>query len=215
MGFDFGTSALNGLSGGFYGITNPGGGNKSKVPALPPIDIDAEQLAAISGNSKALDATMGIASRTNAFNAAELQKMYASALPGYEAIKANVGKNIQSMTSGEIPTDVSNNVLRSAAARAYQGGFSNSGMGRNLAARDLGLTSLDLMNKGQDSATRWLETSKTPTFDVTSMFISPLDRLSFKAAERNIKFDRDWMSQQISALGSQETQMLRNMISNY
>lgn len=215
MGWNFTGSILNGLSGGFYGITNPGSSGKDKVPPLLPIDIDQVQRDAVTANQNILPGAEAIGRQVNAFNRDELEAMYSQALPGYEQIKANIGRNAASLTAGEIPQDVQDAVLRNSAVRALNGGYGGYGMARNLTARDLGLTSLDLMGKGQESAQRWMESAKTPTFDVTSMFISPLDRLSFKSAERNIKFDRDWLSSQIKELGSKDEQMLRNMISNY
>lgn len=50
---------------------------------------------------------------------------------------------------GEIPQDVQDQVRRNAAMQSISGGFgTSSGMGRNLVARDFGLTSLDLMGQG-------------------------------------------------------------------
>jgi hypothetical protein len=59
--------------------------------------------------------------------------------------------NAAAMMSGQISSDVQANVARSSAMRALQGGFgASSEMGRGLAARDLGLTSLDLMRQGAE-----------------------------------------------------------------
>jgi hypothetical protein len=60
------------------------------------------------------------------------------------------------MMSGRISADVQANLSRSGAFKALNGGFGgDSSMGRNLQARDLGLTSLDLMTKGDQMARDW------------------------------------------------------------
>lgn len=192
-----------------------GGDKKAKVPPLTPIDINAEQLAAIKANQTALPGAQTLSGGVNAFNQQQLEKMYATALPGYDRIKEQVAGNISSMTKGELPDDVLNEVYRRGASQATAGGFGGSGMGRNLVARDLGLTSLDLMGRGQDSAQKWLSTSVAPQMDVTSMFITPMQRIGVRASERDTQFNRDWMSSQVSALGTVGQQAARNMMSSY
>lgn len=64
-------------------------------------------------------------------------------------LSAIADENAAAMMSGRISADVQANLSRSSAMRALQGGFgASSEMGRGLAARDLGLTSLDLQQRG-------------------------------------------------------------------
>lgn len=165
-----------------------------KVPKFKPINIDAEQARAIGANATNLPASEAIASRVNAFNQSEYDKMLESTLPGYAGIKSRISKNISSQLAGEIPEDVSLAVQRNAASRSLYGGFSGSGMAKNLTARDLGLTSLDLTQQGLDSAQRWMSMARAPQFDVSSMFISPQQRVQFQASERDSKFQRDYVA---------------------
>jgi len=58
------------------------------------------------------------------------------------------GRNTSSFLRGEIPADVQALVKNNAAETSLFGGFNGSQMGRNLVARDLGLTSLDLIGRG-------------------------------------------------------------------
>jgi hypothetical protein len=77
------------------------------------------------------------------------QKLIAQADPRAKELAALVDENASAMLSGRISADMQANVARSSAMRALQGGFGASGqMGRGLTARDLGLTSLDLMEQG-------------------------------------------------------------------
>ena len=75
--------------------------------------------------------------------------MLATADPRALELSAIADENAAAMMSGRIGADTQANLSRSSAMRALQGGFgASSEMGRGLAARDLGLTSLDLMNQG-------------------------------------------------------------------
>lgn len=75
--------------------------------------------------------------------------MLATADPRALELSALADENAAAMMSGRIGADVQANLARSSAMRALQGGFgAGSEMGRGLAARDLGLTSLDLMRQG-------------------------------------------------------------------
>jgi len=79
------------------------------------------------------------------------QQLLAEADPRALELSALADENASAMMSGRISADMQANVARSSAMRALQGGFgASSEMGRGLAARDLGLTSLDLMKTGFD-----------------------------------------------------------------
>jgi hypothetical protein len=56
--------------------------------------------------------------------------------------------NNSALVNGQIPADVLGQVQRGDAEGALFNGFGDSGMSRNLTARDLGLTSLQLMQQG-------------------------------------------------------------------
>lgn len=209
MGF----SGLDIVSAGLHSAV--GGNKKAKVPLLKPINIDEEQRAALAANQNILPQAQALAGDVNQFNQDQLESLYGQALPGYDRIKQQVSDNISSMTRGELPDDVVNEIYRRSSSQAYAGGFGGTPLGRNLTSRDLGLTSLDLMGRGQDSAQKWLSTTVAPQMDVTSMFISPMQRIGVRTAERDTQFNRDWMSSQVSALGTVGQQAARNMISNY
>lgn len=175
-------------------------GDKPKVPQFKPVNAGAEQLAAISGNLDALPGAEALSTRVNAFNQAELEKLLAVALPGFQNIRNKIGQNINSLVSGEIPVDVSESIHRNAAVKSLYGGFGGTGAARNLTARDLGLTSLSLTDKGLDSASRWLSSSAVaPRFDVSSMFISPQTRIQTEMFNTTNQFDRNWLSNQVKA----------------
>ena len=82
-------------------------------------------------------------------------RMLASADPRALELSAVADENAAAMMSGRISADTQANLARSSAMRALQGGFgASSEMGRGLSARDLGLTSLDLQQRGMQDFER-------------------------------------------------------------
>jgi len=179
-------------------------GSKPTVPALPALNLSTEQENAIGSNQKALPAAEQLVGQANQFSQQQIQKMLESAIPNYAAITGQAGTDIEAMLKGEIPSDVSTAVINHGAARALGGGFGGSGMHSDLVARDLGLTSLDMITKGLSSAQSWISTMdklyQPGMIDVSSMFITPSQQASFDVEERNAQFQRQWMSSQIAAL---------------
>lgn len=179
-------------------------GEKPRLPEWKPIDPAAEQKKGIQENLAALPEAAGYASQVNAYNQAELDKMWKTAMPNIDSIKKAAGSNIESMLKGVIPQDVQNAVQNSAAARALGGGYGGSGMGRSLVARDLGLTSLDLTQRGLTAAERWMTFTRKALmpdqFDVTDMFLTPAQRLAFVVNERDSQFQYDYLKAQIDAM---------------
>ena len=188
-------------------------GGKPKVPKFKPVNVQQEQTKAIEGNVASLPALKSLGSDVNAFNTEQIQAMLRKVIPNYDEMVSGVSGNINSWLKGEIPDDVSGAVQRNAAVRSLYGGYGGSGMSRNLVARDLGLTSLNLTQKGLDSATRWTmanaEMVRPGMFNVQSMFISPEFQAKFAQEERNAKFQRDYVKNQWDWYGSFGQQMVR------
>lgn len=172
-----------------------------EVPKFKPVVPGAEAAKATAANIANFQEISKVASATNQFNQDQVNQMMASAIPGYESMKSGIGSNINSWLKGEIPADVQGQIGRNAAYSSLSGGFAGSEMARNLVARDLGLTSLDIMQKGVDAGSRWLETAKrtavAPQFDVTSMFVSPQQQMDAATYNSQGKFQRNWMKNQL------------------
>lgn len=185
--------------------------DKPKVPQFVPIDTQKEQLKATLGNITNLASLQSLAGKTNVFNQEELNKMIESAAPGYKDMLGKVRDTASTFLSGEIPKDVQDQIARNAAYQSLTGGFGGkSGMQRNLVARDLGLTSLDLIQKGVDAGTRWAAMARSGTaaqFDPASMFITPQQRIQTAMFNRTGQFQRDWMKNQLDSIYSTRTIM--------
>lgn len=171
-------------------------GEKPTVPQLAKIDPNQVQQQTVAGNLASFKDIAGLAAGVNTFNQDQLEALIDRALPGArQQIQSNIGSQLR----GEIPADVAANVRNLTAARAQAGGYSGSGMSGNLTARELGLTSLNLINQGLSSAESWLKTATAPQMDASSMFFTPQQRLAFSQQQQSMQFQRDLMAAGVAA----------------
>lgn len=175
-------------------------GSKPKVPEVKPVSLGEEQQRAISENLAAAPGAAKLAQLSQD----QIRKMMEQAIPGFEGIVAKGSGNVADLLAGKIPSDVSEAVQRSSAGRSLSGGYGGSGMARNLVARDLGLTSLDLTQQGLRSAESWIgamEQLYSPSEAIfTGMFVTPQQQFAASTEERNLQFQREWLANQIEAM---------------
>lgn len=171
----------------FGSLVKLGLGGPPKLLPWEDVNAQGEQKKAIAGNKAVLPELQQLGSQINTFNQAEVQRMLELAMPGYSKMRDKGTGVITDFVSGKIPDDVANAIRRGGAGKSLYGGYGGTRMSENLTARDLGLTSLDLMTKGLSAAERWIGMSRTlaPTFDVTSMFIRPEFQAQFASSERD------------------------------
>lgn len=184
-----GLGALIGLGLGAYG-------SKPTVPNLTPIDPNQIQAQTAQGNLANFGDISKLATATNTFNQDQLNALIDKVLPG---ARDQIASNIGSQLRGELPADVQSAVQRSSNAQAFAGGFGGSNFGRNMTARDLGLTSLNLIQQGLSSAESWLQQAKAPMMDASSMFFTPQQRLGFAQQQQSMQFQRDLMAAGVAA----------------
>jgi hypothetical protein len=180
-------------------------GKKPKVPAFKPIDFQAEQKQAIQQNIEALQPATELAQKTTAAEQSQLEAQLRRAIPGYDQLISQAGKNIGSALRGELSPEVSSQVQRSTAGRALAGGFgAGSGFGRSLTARDLGLTSMQLQNQGLAQAQNFIQQQRTmgmvQPFSISSMFITPAQRVNALQNQQAAQYNRDMTAAQVAAM---------------
>lgn len=159
---------------------------KHNPEKLDLIDIDPSQVQAdtLRGNLRNLPEAERLASRVNAFNSDELLKTMEKMLPGYGALRDQVTGSLASMARGEIPKDVENQLLRRAAERGITLGTAGSKFQSYDTLRNLGLTSLDILQRGVAGAASWVQAApRAPQFDVSSMFFTPQQRLQYEFSQ--------------------------------
>lgn len=157
-------------------------GEHSSVSMLTPYIGQLQDIAGtigttIAANQKQLPQAEQLSAQVDKFNQAELDRMLGKALPGYKVGVQQAQNNTLSMLRGEIPADVAAQVRRNTAQSALQGGFSGSESSQALTARDLGTTSLNLMQAGSNSEQSWISTARNQLmpalFNPATMFASP------------------------------------------
>ena len=203
MGAILGGAAIIGGTSLLGGLLSKG--SKPKVPAFKPIDFAAEQKQAIQQNIGSLESATDLATKTTAAEQSQLEQQLRRAIPGYDQLIAQAGKNIGSNLRGEVSMDVQSQLQRSAAGRALGGGFGGgTGMGRNLSARDFGLTSMQIQNQGLAQAQNFIQQQRTmgmaQPFSISSMFITPGQRIGAMQQQNQQQYGRDLQAAQVAAM---------------
>ena len=179
-------------------------GKKVRVPEYQKVDIEGEQNKAIGQNLKSLPQSAELAAKTASADQDTLTSLLRRAIPGYDQMLQQSSSNINAQLRGEIPTDVSNAVLRSGAARALGSGLGGgSALGRNMTLRDLGLTSMGQQQTGLQNAMAFIQNQKATgmvnPMSAGSMFVSPQQRMAIRERENAAQFNRDLMAAQVRA----------------
>jgi len=138
-----GTSSGRGYGGG-GGVSYGGGGVNMNTqqplnfylgpaPTLQNLNLDYQEMG-----RRAMEAN------------APYKQQYEQMLPGLGAGLKAIGQVANQQIAGQIPLDVAQQIGRSSAAAKLGAGIAGGGLGRNLTARDLGLSSLQLQQSGAD-----------------------------------------------------------------
>ena len=190
-------------------------GSKPTVPNMPQISLGQMQQAATQSNISALPGAENLVSKSNQFSQDQIAKMLENAIPGYSGMMAEQGSDLSSMIRGQIPTDVSNAIQNSAAGKSLGEGIAGSGAARDLVARDLGLTSLNLMETGMATADKWVgemaSIEQPSMMKVESMFVSPEQQYQATNEQNVQQFQRNWMQSQVSAMPDPVASGIMNM----
>lgn len=145
-----------------------------------------------------------LAAKSNQFSIDQITKMLSSAIPGYEGITKSASSNIAALLRGEIPEDVKGQIQTSDAVKALTGGYAGTGAAGNLTARDLGLTSLSLTEKGLSAAESWMGIAgslyEPGMLNMNSMFISPQQLFTADMQNQTNKWNQQWLTNQIKAM---------------
>lgn len=173
---------------------------KLNTPEFKKIDIGQVQKDTIEGNIKATPLLSELTRKAQEIGIEQGQRDIETAfnVAGQGSL-SNIQGILSQLMSGEIPQDVVDQIRRRAAERGYGSGTAGSGFNRNLEARDLGLTSLDLIQRGLQGTSALASTalSRIPQFNAAAMFVDPVFATQFEQSERDKKFQVDWMQEQL------------------
>ena len=123
-----------------------------KIANTPYVDPQKAYTDSLNASLAALPQAQNLTSQENTYNQQQMQDALNKSIPGFSDIQSARSNQIQNELAGRIPPDVQAAIERSGASQGLSGGFGGSQFGRNLTARDLGTTSLGLMNSGQQQA---------------------------------------------------------------
>lgn len=177
-----------------------------KIPGLP--DSTAAPGAAASANLAAFPTISALADKTNAYNQKNLDARLEDVYPGYKDAIKNVGDTITDWTSGKLSDDAVAELYRTGAAQAVTGGYGGSPRANFSNARNILATSTDLQKTGIGALQSWLQTAKgtltAPQFDVTSMFLTPGQKIQGDQAQ----FERNLAQSHVDAYNEASTARL-------
>lgn len=187
MAFDL--SSGGDIGSGLFSASTDIYGRRPIVPG--PIDYGDELARTIQTNINVIPSLQQLGTQ-----ATELySKLMETAYPGITGLR-NLGvQQIGSFLRGEVPEDVRRQLQRSAAEQGAATGTAGSPFNRALQARDLGLTSLNLIQGGLSAAERWVQQARSQTFDFSRMFYGPDD--AQRQAEN--EWQRRWLQNQVAA----------------
>lgn len=116
---------------------------------------------ALNWNAKNMGNFQNMASSMNQGAVQDRLKMLKEISPQWENQRNIADKSNMAMMKGEVPLDVQQAMARSNAYKSFQSGTSGSASAREgTLARDLGITSLGLVQRGQENAQNWLKTNQ-------------------------------------------------------
>lgn len=160
---------------------------------------------------------------------AAYQKGIFSLAPGLQGALSTLSNQASQLSQGIIPTDVANQVTRNAAYQGFLTGTAGlnptggrSSMQDALTARDLGRTSLDLINQGNQLAGSSLGMAQqlTPNnLSVNQLLFTPGQLLSRADQQAQIDYGIQSQNQQIDFMNNQRkspfTSLLQNTVASF
>lgn len=166
-------------------------GQKPDIAKPKKTILADEQSKAIGSNISAFPQTAELGNLYSSYLQGAIEKQ----LPDYKTILAEgstTTKDIlaesDKLIKGELPQDVIDQIQRSSAYTSLMSGTAGSGMSKALTARDLGLTSLDLMSQGTkmaqaggNAAQNWAKIAGSTTYDPNQMMVTPAQQASITA----------------------------------
>ena len=195
-------------------------GAKPDVADLEKFNLTDEQLKAIMGNIGNFDQ---ISKLGNLFQDYVLNQ-YEHAIPGFKDILAKGGSTVETMMGkagemlqGLIPKDVEDYVKRSSAYQSLTSGTAGSGMGGANLVRNLGLTSLGMIDKGANlvglagnALQRWAGLSGAQS--MAGMLLTPKEQADFDLQQAVLQRNVQQQKNNVAAAPNPGLQQLNQWI---
>jgi hypothetical protein len=203
MGAILGGAAILGGTSLLGGLLSKG--SKPKVPAFKPIDFQAEQKQAIQQNIEALQPATELAQKTTAAEQSQLEAQLRRAIPGYDQLIQQASQNIGSALRGELSPEATRNLQRFSAGQALTRGYGGgSGMGLFGAVQNYARASEARQQQGLAQAQNFIQQQRqfgmVQPFSVSSMFITPSQRINALSQQNQQQYNRDLQAAQVAAM---------------
>jgi len=184
---------------------------KPKIPKYKPVNQQAEQEAAIAANMASFGKASELADMTAQADQDRLDSILARTLPNYRELISGAGSAVQDMIAGRLPNQDQQMLMRRSAERGAGLGIANTGAGRNLTARDLGLSSLQMTQAGL-GAFNQLSSNVRGNFTVNpmsaaSMYVSPSQRIANSMQENQMRYNALVAKRQSDAANSFQSRL--------
>ena len=195
------------------------GGKKPKVPELKPIDFAGEQRQAIQQNIASLQPATELAQKTTAAEQSQLEAQLRRAIPGYDQLISQASSNIGSALRGELSPEATRNLQRFSAGQALTRGYGGgSGMGLFGAVQNYARASEARQQLGLAQAQNFIQQQRTfgmaQPFSVSSMFITPAQRIGAIQEQQSRMYGRDLTAAQVAAAPSPMQQAAQSAFTN-
>jgi hypothetical protein len=179
-------------------------GKKVKVPTFQRVNTEKEQEAAIKQNIASLQSGTELATKTTAAEQTLLESQLRRAIPGYDQLISQASSNIGSALKGELSPEATRNIQRYSASQALSRGVGGgSGAGLFGAVQNYARASEARQNQGLAQAQNFIQQQRTmgmaQPFSVSSMFITPTQRINLSLQENQFQYQRDMAAAQVAA----------------
>ena len=203
MGAILGGAAIIGGTSLLGGLLSKG--SKPKIPELKPIDFAAEQRQAIQQNIASLEPATELAQKTTAAEQSQLEAQLRRAIPGYDQLIQQASQNIGSALRGELSPEATRNLQRFSAGQALTRGYGGgSGMGLFGAVQNYAKASEARQQQGLAQAQNFIQQQRafgmTQPFSVSSMFITPAQRVGVMQQQQQAQYNRNLQAAQVAAM---------------
>ena len=184
---------------------------KPKIPTYKKVDQTKEQEAGIAANLASFDQAKQLADQTTAADQDRLESVLSRTMPNYKEMLSGAGSAVQNMISGKLATEDQAMYMRQSAERGGALGLAGSGAGRNLTARDLGLSSLQMTQAGLGAfnqlSSNIRQNYTANPMSTSSMFVSPAQRIQNAMQDNQFAYNAAVGRAQSNAANSWQTRV--------